>query len=266
MSGRFRSFAVITAGVVVMAAGAPWAQTGSGGDGPPAVAFAAFDQGGGTVTGPGVRAGAALGTPHVDRTDGNSPIGVGSAYTAELAGDACPTLPGGALYDGCPAGVGVTTSLKVVDQRASAECRSCTTVPDDARVKVFDRTKLDGLRLGSGRQATVLTKNPEASLYDDIFEDEVTNSQATAGDFGCVGGDDARCTAGVDAPGDLLTIVRFSDGATNIYAGRQGGPASFTDTDADGAGDLLEHQVQVQKTIDKRGRVSYVGLGNVTSG
>ena len=264
MPTLLRTFVVVVAIVAVTAAGSSWAQTDEGG-GPPALTFGSFTQGGGTIGGPGVRAGAALGAPHID-TDATSPLGVGSAYTAELAGDACPTLPGGPAYDGCPSGVEISTSLKVIDQRPGAACRSCTIVPDDTRMKVFDRRRLDGLRLGSGRRAVLLTKNPDASLYDDIFEHEVTNAQALAGDFGCVGGDRAHCTAGIDAPGDVLTIVRFADGTTTLYAGRQAAPANFVDADGDGDTDLLVLQVQVQKTIDKRGKVSYAGLGNVTSG
>ena len=239
--------------------------------GPPKLKIGSFTAGGGVATGNGVTLGASIGDAFIGDTEGPSALGAGSPFAVNLAGDACPTIEGTTDYDGCPVAVDVTTVLKVIDQRPRAECRSCVEIPE-SRVKVFDRNKLDGVVLDAGTPAaTVLSKNPDPSLYDDIYESDLDDVEAAmAGDFGCVSNADGSCVAGIDATGDLLVITRFDDTTDpldgdppTVYAGRSLTTGNFVDTDSDGDADLVAEQLQIQKTIDKRGKVTYVGAKSV---
>ena len=130
--------------------------------------------------------------------------------------------------------------------------------PEDLRV--FDRNKLNGLSITALDGATItLTKNPDGSLYDDIFESAATNTQAKVG--ACVTGSDGQCSAGEVVIGDFLVIAKYFDARTGktVYTGKPVSSDDFKDTNGDGIRDLAVKDFHIMEVFEKDGTVQFTG-------
>lgn len=185
------------------------------------------------------------------------------------AGDACPTVDGSAERQGCPVADENKVELHVVDQAKSGRCPAgagaCKLPLAGAQVKVFDRNQLNGLTISlRGGGTATLVKNPEGSLYDDIFEAAESNANALAAPFGCVTNASGTCLAGEAAVGDYLVIVKVVDpDVGTVYTGKPKSPADFADTNGNGSGDLAFKDFQILKVFRKDGTVQ-IGGGSKT--
>lgn len=226
-----------------------------------------FESGGGHLSGGELGVDASAGQNALgDAAGGN--IGISGGGLA--ASDACPTVPGPSSRQGCDLALLSDVDLHVVDQAKSGACHrltgieapSCAVPLADTKVKVFDRSRLDGLvitTLSGG--TTTLTKNPDGSLYDDIFESSAANASPRIATFGCVTVASGTCQSGLRSTGDHLVILRWTPPSvdTRVYTGLPYGSSAFTDTDEDGDGDLAKKNLKVVQTIRKDGTVVYSG-------
>lgn len=133
--------------------------------------------------------------------------------------DACPNTPGFADLQGCPVGDSNLVDLHIVDQAKTGACNSsgtCDFPIEGAQVRVFDRNDQDF-------QATYGTKNPDGSIYDQIFENDIGRVGS------CITKADGACTAGEETIGDYLVIVKFIDSETGkiVYTGKPKSPEDF---------------------------------------
>ena len=180
--------------------------------------------------------------------------------------DACPTLSGPTSMQGCPFGVQSLVVLHIVDQAKSGACPdgagSCQFSLEGVDVRVFDRNELNGLQIALlGGGTITLSKNPDGSLYDDLFESPESAASALAAPFGCKTDVGGTCVAGVKATGDYLTIVKYVDPRTakSVYMGKPLGASGFSDTNGDGLADLVVMDFQVLEVIKRDGSVQYSG-------
>ena len=211
-----------------------------------------FGGGGGTSesTDGAVAVESLLGQPDVEVSEGGGvalvPGAIGASVTVT---DACPGVEGPLKYEGCPSAVTTSLSLKITDQRSRPTAcgngqPTCTVIESAAPLKLYDRTKFVGLTIALRTGGSVrLTKNPDAALYDDIFESSAANAAAAA-NYACTTDAAGRCTAGVRAAGDLLLLARFPDGSKTIYVGRTLSALNFVDTDGDTRVDLATEAVR----------------------
>lgn len=188
-------------------------------------------------------------------------------------GDACPDVVGTASRQGCDVVLDTFLALRIYDEANSGACRSasgtdatsCVVRVGQAKVKVFDRDRLNGLRITTrtGRRV-VLSKNPGNWLYDDIFESpEAVVAQAAR--LGCTTGDNGRCLAGLRAKGQHLFVIRWTAPEANVvYTGQPYGLKAFTDSDGDGVTDLVSRSRWISKTIKPDGSIQYRGNGNAS--
>lgn len=168
---------------------------------------------------------------------------------------------------GCPVADQIKVELHIIDQAKTGACSgagSCKQPVALAGVRVFDRNRLKGLSIALPDGSNVsLTKNPDGSLYDDIFESSNANAQAKVA--ACTTLSNGQCFAGESRIGDLLVIVKVVDVATGkaIYAGRPKSPEDFMDSNGDGVPDLAVKDIQIIKTLKRDGTVEFGG-GNKT--
>ena len=110
-----------------------------------------------------------------------------------------------------------------------------------AKVKVFDRDVLNGLviTLLDGISQVSLTKNPDGSLYPDIFESfEATTAQVSS----CTTGADGHATCTEGAPGNYLVLVEVIDSSgKTVIAGKPKSLEELVDGNQDGNIDLITH-------------------------
>jgi hypothetical protein len=125
----------------------------------------------------------------------------------------------------------VVVELHTIDH--STKGGATVTPVAGSRVKVFDRDRLNGLEITllDGSQVT-LTKNPDGSLYPDIFlSTEAKAAQVSSSITGTHG----RAICGEDAPGNYLVIVYFKDDSgKEVFAGKPKSLDEFVDADGDG--------------------------------
>ncbi len=178
------------------------------------------------------------------------------------AADGCPTTPGAIDHQGCPVADKNTVQLHVLDLAKRGDCGgagSCKKPLSDAAVKVFDRNKLANLQITMlNGSTTILTKNPDGQLYDDIYE----SSKAVTAQVGkCTTDASGVCVAGEQVVGDYLVLVKSVDGETGtiVYSGLPKSPGDFVDTNGDGLGDFATNEFQVIKVIRKDGVVEFKG-------
>ncbi|MFQ5892688.1 MAG: extracellular solute-binding protein [Nitrospinota bacterium] len=183
--------------------------------------------------------------------------------------DACPLTPGLVERQGCPVGDANLVELHVVDLAKSGECLTVTGVDsssckfpiEGAAIKVFDRNQLNGLTITALDGSSVtLTKNPDGSLYDDIYESSAANASALMGS--CTTDASGQCIAGEEGVGDYLVIVKVGEpkpGTAAAYTGKPKGPGDFVDTNADGLGDLASKDFQIIMVIKSDGSVQISG-------
>ena len=191
----------------------------------------------------------------------------GLAFSFILDYDACPALPGPVERQGCPVAGENQVELHVVDQAKSGACPdgagSCKFPVAAAEVRVFDRNRLNGLSITTLDSTMVtLTKNPDGSLYDDIYESAEANTNALAASLGCVTDANGFCVAGEATPGDYLVIVKVvvdAGSGKTVYTGKPTSPADFADTDDDGVGDLASKEFQIVEVIKRDGTVQFSG-------
>jgi uncharacterized repeat protein (TIGR01451 family) len=175
------------------------------------------------------------------------------------ADDACPTTMGMADRQGCPVGDSNTVTLHVVNQpKSSSACGgrgSCKSPVEGAEVRVFDRND-------PSFQAEYGTKNPNGSIYDEVFENDIGRVGACETDAA------GQCTAGEETTGDYLVIVKFITADTNpdtgepfvVYTGKPKSGGDFVDTDGDGLGDFATKEFQIIKVIRKKdGSIQFSG-------
>jgi hypothetical protein len=165
--------------------------------------------------------------------------------------DACPTTKGRDDRQGCPAGDANLVELHTVDQAKSGACPggagSCKSPIQDAQIRVFDRNN-------TTFQVAYGTKNPDGSIYDQVFESDIGRVGT------CTTGSDGRCTAGEETAGDYLVIVKHADpSGETIYTGKPKSGSDFVDTDGDALGDLAMKDFQVIKVLRKDGAVQFSG-------
>lgn len=271
MRGTRTRLATAAVAFAVVAGGMLWALTG---EATPSAQLdlAVFGAGGGVSQSGTYGVESLLGQPAAEPSEGEGvSLTPGGIVERIRLTDACPESDGPVDNQGCPAGVATTTILHVTDQRPlGTTCgqvgqRTCSFPQAGARVKVFDRNKLDGLTIMRRDGGSVtLTKNPNSQLYDDIFESETAFESAGAAEFGCVADSLGTCVAGVQKPTDLLLLARFEDASRTIYAGRSLRTSGFADTDGDGTRDRATETLEVVKVIDRNGAVSYRGGRNTS--
>ena len=195
----------------------------------------------------------------VDNADNSEPPSV-----QQHQADACPLSAG--QYQGCPVGDANLVELHVINQdgdktRCDPPAGSCKSPITGAEVKVFDRNKLNGLTITTLDAAqAALTKNPDGSLYDDIYESVEANASALAAPFGCVT-TDGSCIAGEESTGDYLVILKYVDTDTgkNVYTGKPKSGSDFVDTNSDGLDDLASKDFQVIKVFKRDGTIQFSG-------
>jgi hypothetical protein len=146
--------------------------------------------------------------------------------------DACLVTPGLADRQGCPVGDENLVEIHIIDQAKTGFCpggaRSCKLSIESAQVRVFDRNILNGLTITKLDSSDVtLTKNPNGSLYDDIFE-AVEAEVAEVG--ACTTDASGTCTAGEESIGDYLVIVKASGDLGTAYSGKPKSPGDFDET------------------------------------
>ena len=159
--------------------------------------------------------------------------------------DSCPLTPGLADRQGCPVGDANLVELHIVDQAKSGACLnaagSCKFPAGGAEVRVFDRNDADF-------QASYGTKNPDDSIYDQVFENDIGRIGA------CTADSSGQCTAGEETTGDYLVIVKYVDSSgKTVYTGKPKGPEDF---DATG---LASKDFQVIKVLRKNGVIQFSG-------
>jgi len=158
------------------------------------------------------------------------------------ASDACPTTFGFADRQGCPVGDANLVELHVVNQNKSGACPggagSCKSPIAAAEVRVFDRN--------NAAFQTAYGSNPSGTIYNQVFENDIGRVGACTTDAA------GQCTAGEEATGYYLVIVKFVDGSKTVYTGKPKSPSDFV-------GGLATKDFQVLKVIRKDGSVQYSG-------
>jgi hypothetical protein len=177
--------------------------------------------------------------------------------------DACPLVAG--PHQGCPFGDRNTVELHIIDQAKSGACPdgagSCRQPLSGAKVRVFDRNRLNGLTIATldngacTGPGVTLTKNPDGTLYDDIFE----CAPASAFVSSCITDSLGVCIAGESGTGDYLVVVKFQSVDVKGYTGLPKGPGDFIDSDGDGRLDLASKEFQFIKVNRKDGSVQFQG-------
>ncbi len=185
---------------------------------------------------------------------------------SDSATDFCPGVKG--KYSGCPYQdknhVDIVHAIfqkgGVTKQFAQQTCpngaSSCKLAFPDTEVIVFDRNKLNGLTITKRDGSMVtLTKNPDSSLYPDIFESGVARQKAMIGS--CKTDNNGDCSVGDPYLGDFLVIVRglnipmlITGDLGFVYAGQNKGASDFVDTDKDGVVDTATKYFQFLLTIN----------------
>ena len=133
----------------------------------------------------------------------------------------------------------VTVELHTIDQ--FTKTGASKTPVNGAEVKVFDRDLLNGLEITLLDAITTvfLTKNPDGSLYPDIFESaEAEAAQVSS----CTTGADGHAICVESGPGNYLVLVEFVDvDGRKVILGRPKSLEEFVDGDGDGNIDLINH-------------------------
>jgi hypothetical protein len=119
---------------------------------------------------------------------------------------------------------------------------SCKVPIEEAEVRVFDRNLLDGMTIQVDGEDVTLTKNPNGSLYPDVYE------HASAAQVGsCTTDANGFCIAGEETMGDYLVIVKYVDADLGtVYTGKPKSPNDFDDG-------LATKHFQVIKVYKKKG-------------
>lgn len=133
----------------------------------------------------------------------------------------------------------VTIDLLTIDQFTKTGVSQ--TPVSGAKVKVFDRDVLNGLEvtLLDGITKVSLTKNPDGSLYPDIFESlEAKAAQVSS----CTTDIDGHAICVEATPGNYLVLVEFVDiDGRKVISGKPKSLEDLVDVDADGNIDLINH-------------------------
>jgi hypothetical protein len=226
-----------------------------------------ISSGGGVASGDGTALSSAIGEPLGGEAESStSGTSIGFPAAAQAIADACPLVPGEEERQGCDAAVHATVTLHTTDRHRTNRCaaltgtdaRSCRSPIEGAQVEVLDRDRLAGLRITTrDGESVVLTKNPPASLYPDIFESNEVSDTARAGALGCTTEADGTCLSGVQELGDHLVIVKFRDASSAqiIYVGRPYGP-----DDAD-ATLLVQREFPVREEVLRDGTRRFLSDG-----
>lgn len=100
-----------------------------------------------------------------------------------------------------------------------------------------------------------VTKNPNGGVYDQVFENDIGRVGA------CVTDTTGQCTAGEEAVGDYLVIVKYVDVALakTAYTGKPQSPPDFVDSNGEGLVDLATKDFQVIKPLRKDGVMQFSG-------
>lgn len=121
-------------------------------------------------------------------------------------GDLCPETFGLKEYKGCP----VADKNEVFRQVDLANGDSTRKPLEGAVVEVFDRNLLNGLTITTlDGDKVELTKNPDGSLGDDIFESVRAEKEAKVGE--CVTDGKGVCYVYENGVGDYLIVVKYID-------------------------------------------------------
>jgi hypothetical protein len=188
-----------------------------------------------------------LGATPVSFTVDGVPIALGPGQTFT---DQCLTAGGNVGDTGCPVAVKSTVTLHTVSLGGGTSTQNRLA---GAEVRLFDRNSPEFLDVTDG------TKNPDGSLYGVIFETD-------EGQVGtCVTDVTGTCFGGVPQIGEYLAIVKYLDASTGktVYVGRPLGPDDFTDTTADGLGDLAAEEFQIMKVLKQGVLQGYRGGSKV---
>jgi hypothetical protein len=166
--------------------------------------------------------------------------------------DACPTTPGNANRQGCPVGIAVSARLVIRDPYQHGACpdggRVCMSPLAGAEVRVFDPQDPDF-------QAAYGSTTSLAPEYETVFETGIGQAGT------CTTCETGRCTAGLEAVGRYLILLKYRDVDTDtiLYRGRQVFPFSFLDTDRDGVRDLAIRRFRIIQVFSEDGSSTFLG-------
>ena len=165
---------------------------------------------------------------------------------------------------GCPVGDLNTVVLHVIDQAKIGECLgltgldapTCKVPIEGAKVKVFGRNLFGGLVIATlNGGSTTLDKNPDGSLYADIFESPKASDSSLGANFGFVDTDG-------NGLGDLASSTRTaSDSDWTIDLCAEVPPGYQIVGVIDENGDLLTTTQCVQTIVANETLVAFEVVG-----